>query len=189
MLAFIPVFVAVDAVGVLPIFLSLTETLGQRGKTKIILQSMLTAAIVATGFILLGSVVFKILSITVSDFMIAGGAILFCLAIMDIVNPVKRRRIPDKDLGIVPLGTPLIVGPAVLTTSMIVISQYGILLTLISVAANILIAGLVFRFSTVLLRVLGKTGAKVLSKITSLLLAAIGVMMIRRGIESIFLHR
>ena len=123
LLAFIPIFVAVDAVGVLPIFVSLTEGMRRDEKTKTITQSVLTAMLLAGGFVFLGKAVFKVLGITIGDFMIAGGAILFCLAITDIINPVKRRRMPGQQLGAVPLGTPLIVGPAVLTTPMAIISQ------------------------------------------------------------------
>lgn len=182
LLSFIPIFVAVDAIGVLPIFASLTEGLVRKERTKIILQSMVTASCLAIGFIFLGKAVFKFLGITVSDFMIAGGAILFCLAIIDIINPVKERRVPSNDLGAVPLGTPLIVGPAVLTTSLIIISQYGTYATLISVLANVLLAGLVFSLAGTLTKFLGEAGSKALSKVTSLLLAAIAVMMIRKGI-------
>ena len=181
LLAFIPIFVAVDAVGVLPIFVSLTEGLEQKERLKVILQSMLTALCVAIGFIFLGKAVFKFLGITVGDFMVAGGAILFCISIIDIINPVKERRIPGKDLGAVPLGTPLIVGPAVLTTSLIVISEYGLLPTIISVIVNVLLAGGVFGIGGLLIRLIGDSGTKVLSKITSLLLAAIAVMLIRKG--------
>jgi multiple antibiotic resistance protein len=134
------------------------------------------------GFIFLGKAVFKFLGITVSDFMIAGGAILFCIAIIDILNPVKKRRIPGNDLGAVPLGTPLIVGPAVLTTSLMIISQYGTIATLISVVVNILLAGLIFSVAGALKKFLGEAGSKALSKVMSLLLAAIAVMMIRKGI-------
>jgi multiple antibiotic resistance protein len=116
------------------------------------------------------------------DFMIAGGAILFCLAITDIISPVKERRIPGTELGAVPLGTPLIVGPAVLTTSMVIISQYGLLATLVSVLVNIVLAGVIFSSSSVLLKVLGEAGSKALSKIMSLLLAAIAVMLARKGL-------
>lgn len=182
LLSFIPIFVAVDAIGVLPIFASLTEGLAQKERTKIIIQSMLTASCLAIGFIFLGKAVFRFLGITVSDFMIAGGAILFCIAIIDIINPVKKRRVPSDDLGAVPLGTPLIVGPAVLTTSLIIISQYGIYATLISVLANVLLAGLMFSLAGTLTKFLGEAGSKALSKVTSLLLAAIAVMMIRKGI-------
>lgn len=185
LLSFIPLFVAVDAVGVLPIFVSLTEGLEQRDRTKAIVQSMLTAAVLAVGFVLVGKLVFKFLGIAMGDFMIAGGAILFCLAIIDIVGPVKKRRIPGPDLGAVPLGTPLIAGPAVLTTSMVIISQYGLVPTIVSILINILLAGLLFRLSFGLMKFLGEAGSKALSKITSLLLAAIAVMLIRKGLEQL----
>jgi multiple antibiotic resistance protein len=185
LLSFIPLFVAVDAVGVLPIFVSLTEGIQQKEKTKIIVQSVLTALCLAVGFIFLGKGVFKVLGITIGDFMIAGGAILFCLAITDIINPVKERRIPARELGAVPLGTPLIVGPAVLTTSMVIISQYGMFATLISVLINILLSGIIFWLSSVLIKVLGEAGSKALSKITSLLLAAIAVMLMRKGLAEL----
>jgi len=181
-LAFIPIFVAVDALGVLPIFASLTQGCKRKEKSKIILQSMITASCLAIGFVFLGKAVFGVLGITVGDFMIAGGAILFSLAIIDIANPGKKRRIPSKELGAVPLGTPLIVGPAVLTTSLIIIAEYGTYPTLVAIVINILLAGLVFSLSEILIKILGEAGAKALSKVTSLLLAAIAVMMIRKGI-------
>jgi len=136
----------------------------------------------AIGFIFLGKEVFRVLGIRMEDFMIAGGAILFCLAITDIITPVKERRIPSEGLGAVPLGTPLIVGPAVLTTSVVIISQYGLLATLISVLVNVVLAGVIFSSSSVLLKVLGEAGSKALSKIMSLLLAAIAVMLARKGL-------
>jgi multiple antibiotic resistance protein len=185
MLSFIPLFVAVDAVGVLPIFASFTADLEQKERTKIIIQSMLTAAGLAIGFVLVGRIIFRFLGIAMGDFMIAGGAILFCIAIIDLINPTKERRIPGSELGAVPLGTPLIAGPAVLTTSMVSLSQHGFLPTIISILANIAIAGLLFRATSVLMSFLGETGVKVLSKIFSLLLAAIAVMLIRKGLEQL----
>ncbi|HUV08228.1 MAG TPA: MarC family protein [Spirochaetia bacterium] len=182
LLALIPVFVAVDAIGVLPIFISLTAEIEKAEKKKIIIQSMLTAAGLAIGFVFLGKVLFNVLGIAMGDFMIAGGAVLFCIAIIDIIQPEKSRRLPGRELGIVPLGTPLIAGPAVLTTSLIIIEEYGLVPTLISVVANILFAGTVFSLSGLLIRILGEPGTKALSKVTSLFLAAIAVMMIRRGL-------
>ncbi len=181
-LAFIPLFVAVDAIGVLPIFLSLTEGLDAKQKRRVINQSIVTGICLAIGFVFLGKAVFRVLSITVGDFMVAGGILLFCLAITDIVDTGKKRRLPVSGLGAVPLGTPLIVGPAVLTTSLIIIDQYGPVPTLVAVLGNIILAGVVFRFSGVLIRVIGEAGSKAASKIASLLLAAIAVMMVRKGV-------
>jgi multiple antibiotic resistance protein len=186
LLAFIPIFVAVDAMGVLPIFASLTEGIEQKQKIKIIFQSMITALCLAISFILLGKAVFRLLGITIGDFMIAGGAILFCIAIIDIMNPVKKRHIPNGELGAVPLGTPLIVGPAVLTTSLVIVPQYGLIATMVSVLINVLLAGLIFRLSIYLTKMFGEAGLKALSKIMSLLLAAIAVMLMRKGVMLIF---
>lgn len=187
LLAFIPIFVAVDAIAVLPIFISFTEGLKKQEKSKIILQSMLTALCLAVGFIFLGKAIFRFLGITISDFMIAGGAVLFIIAITDIVNPEKRRGISTKELGAVPLGTPLIVGPAVLTTSLIIIGEYGIFSTLISVVINVLLAGLMFFSSHLLIKIFGESGTKALSKVMSLFLGAIAVMMIRKGMLQLLL--
>jgi len=187
LLAFIPVFVAVDAIGVLPIFVSFTRGISKKEKSRIILQSIITALCLAIGFIFLGKAVFAFLRITVGDFMVAGGLVLLCIAIIDIVNPGKKRRIPAKELGSVPLGTPLIVGPAVLTTSLIIIGEYGLYPTLISVFINVLLAGAIFSFSDVLIGFLGESGSKALSKIMSLLLAAIAIMMMRKGLMQILM--
>ncbi|MBN1622003.1 MAG: MarC family protein [Endomicrobiales bacterium] len=185
LLAFIPLFVAVDAIGVLPIFVSFTQDLEKNEKSKVIIQSMTTALCVAVGFIILGKSILRFLGITTGDFMIGGGAVLFCIAIIDIISSDKIRRRPSKELGAVPLGTPLIVGPAVLTTSLILIPEYGFYATLISVFINILLAGIIFYFSNILRKLLGDTGSKSLSKVMALLLAAIAVMMIRKGITNI----
>jgi multiple antibiotic resistance protein len=179
LLASIPVFVAVDAVGVLPIFISLTHDLKSNEKRKIIIQSLWTAMCLALGFVFLGKAIFLYLGITVSDFMIAGGIILFCIAITDLLLQGKQRRVPAKDLGVVPIGMPLIVGPAVLTTSLIIIDQYGLLAALIAIFANICFAGIAFSYSDFLIKILGQAGSRALSKIMALLLAAIAVMMIR----------
>jgi len=182
LLAFIPIFVAVDALGVLPIFVSLTQSVKKKEKLALIGQSMVTALCVAIGFIFLGKAVFRFLGITVGDFMIAGGTVLFCIALIDILNSGKHRRVPPKELGAVPIGTPLIVGPAVLTTSLIIIGEYGLAATLASVFINVIIAGVIFSFSRVLTKILGEAGSKALSKVMALLLAAIAVMMIRKGV-------
>ena len=185
-LTFIPLFVAVDAIGVLPIFVSLTSGVETRDKNRIIVQSMITALCLAIVFILVGDAIFRVLGITIGDFMVAGGIILFCIAILDLVTIDKRHRIPIRELGIVPLGTPLIVGPAVLTTSLMLTNQYGFLITLISVVLNVILAGGIFFLSGFLIRILGEAGAKALSKIMNLLLASIAVMMIRKGILVLF---
>jgi multiple antibiotic resistance protein len=88
-------------------------------------------------------------------------------------------------LGAVPIGIPLISGPAVLTTGLLLAGLYGRLLTSIALVANVALTGLLFVFSQPMIRLLGRTGTKTISKVAGLLLAAIAVMLIRRGITEI----
>jgi multiple antibiotic resistance protein len=187
-LSFIPLFVAVDAIGLLPLFVSLTAGLGPKDKDRVIVQSLVTASGLAVAFILVGKAVFHLLGITIGDFMIAGGVILFAIALTDLINPAQRRRSASvTELGVVPLGTPMIVGPAVLTTCLVIIPQYGMVPTIISMLLNLILTGLFLKTSSRVVAVLGDAGTKALSKVVSLLLAAIAVMLIRRGLEQ-FLH-
>ncbi len=185
-LAFVPIFVAVDALGILPIFMSLTHDIPKSEREELARHSTITALLVAISFLFVGKLVLLWLGITINDFLVAGGAILFILSIRDLLTFGKTSRVPNDTAGVVPLAVPLIVGPAVLTTSLILLNSYGIFPTLFSIVANILICGLVLYFSGSLSKILGKAGSHTLSKIFNLLLAAIGVMLIRRGILEIF---
>ncbi len=185
-LAFIPIFVAVDAIGVLPIFVGLTNDFNKKKKSVIITHSVITALCLAIGFVFFGKWIFTVLNITIGDFMIAGGIVLFCIAIIDIVSPGKRHKLPASEVGAVPLGTPLIAGPAVLTTSLLVAGQYSVYIAAVSIITNVALAGFIFYSSSFIIKVLGDRGTKVLSKIMHLLLAAIAVMLIRKGLGQFF---
>jgi len=183
-LCFVPLFVAVDAIGVLPMFMGLTDGLGPPQRKRVIVQSVVVATIVGLAFLAIGQAVLGLLGITVPDFMVAGGSLLFVLSVRDLLSLEKVGRALDTEsLGAVPLGVPLIVGPAVLTTTLLLTNSYGRLLTALTLIVNIGIAGVLFGLSGSIIRVLGTTGARTVSKLASLLLAAIGVMMVRRGVE------
>jgi multiple antibiotic resistance protein len=182
-LCFVPLFVAVDAFGTLPIFLSLVGNAESRRMNGVIRTSVLTALAVAIPFVFLGEWVLRLLNITVADFMIAGGIILLLLSVRDLLSTEKRHLPRNLDgIGPVPLGVPLIVGPAVLTTIMLLVRQQGFFMTTLATVVNILIAGVVFVFSGVIIRIIGKSGTQIASKIANLLLAAIAVMLVRKGI-------
>jgi len=185
LLCFVPLFITVDAIGVLPLFIGLTTGMDTPQRHRLIRHSVVTALIVASGFLFLGEWLMHLLSITINDFMIAGGILLFLISLSDAIMPEKSRREADPGIGVVPIGIPLIVGPAVLTTSLILHRQYGPVLTIIALALNILIAGLVFWLSPWIYRFLGKNGARVVSKLAAILLAAIAVRMIRQGLTAV----
>ena len=183
-LCFVPIFVAVDALGTFPVFMNLTEGMDKPAIRKVILQSTLTAMVVSVVFILLGQWLLSLLRITVADFMVAGGVLLFVISLNDMIAIEKKATYVDPEsLGAVPIGVPLIVGPAVLTTSLLLVAQFGYVLTLLVVIINVILAGIMFYGSNIINRLLGKPGSKTVSKLASLILAAIGVMIVRKGVE------
>ncbi len=186
LLAFIPMFFAMDSLGNIAIFAALTQGLSAEEKRRVIIQSLITATALAISFIFLGKIIFNFLGISMGDFMIAGGLILFCLSMVDLVGAdSQKKQLKPMELAAVPIGTPLVVGPAVLTMALMMMNQFGWGVTLLAVLSNIIIVGIVFSFSDQLIRLLGVSGSRALSKVMYLLLAAIGVMMVRAGVFSI----
>lgn len=186
LLCFVPLFVAVDAPGVLPIFINLTDSLTQSQQRKVLVHSLITASAVALVFLVVGPTILTALNITVSDFMVAGGLLLLVISLSDILTGEKRQRLVDPEtLGAVPLGVPIVTGPAVLTTSVLLANVHGLTVTALALVTNIGIAGLVFWFAHPITRFLGNAGTMILSKIASLFLATIAVMLIRRGVIEI----
>jgi multiple antibiotic resistance protein len=180
--ALVPIFFAVDAIGVLPIFVGLTEGIERAQRQRIVRQALVTALLVAAGFVVLGNAVFGLLHITASDFEMAGGAMLFLIAALDLVSVDKARAIGVETIGAVPLGMPLIIGPATLTMALILVNLYGTVATMLAIVVNIALAGLVFMSADYLTRLLGKAGSRAVAKVAALILAAIAVMMIRKGL-------
>lgn len=187
-LTFVPLFVAIDAIGVMPILLPLTVDMNGRERGRVIRLAMITALALGLGFVVVGKGIFLFLGIRVADFLVAGGIILFLLAAKDIIT---GKMVSEEDLarggviGAVPLGTPLIVGPAVLTTLLILIEQYPIYMVLISFMVNLAIVWLLIAQVNRVMGFLGQAGAKVISKIVGLFLAAIAIKMIRQGMIGI----
>jgi multiple antibiotic resistance protein len=184
LLAFIPLFVAMDPVGLVPFFLGMTQGIERHRRERIAWQAIVTAAVVAIGFMFLGRWTFRVLGISVGDFQVAGGLILLVLASRDLLRPGTATESLPEDFGIVPLGLPYIAGPATLTTLVILMDSVGFDFALASLAANLVLIACAVYYADWLAKKFSPTGLRAVSKIISMLLAAIAVSMIRRGLTS-----
>jgi multiple antibiotic resistance protein len=182
-LPFIPLFVAFNVLGILPIFVSVTAGMGHSEEKKVARQFIVTVLVVSIGFLAAGKSVFALLGITVSDFQIAGGILLFLIAVIDLIFPKKTRSLPKETVDIVPIGIPLIVGPPVLTLLLMIVHTYGYLSTVLCLILNLLVVWIVFGQSHSIMAFSKEGGAKGLGKVSSLLLAAFAMIMIRLGLE------
>jgi multiple antibiotic resistance protein len=181
--AFIPIFVAMDVAGIIPVYLTLTKNLSEAEKKKVSVQALSTAFLISLIFIAIGRWIFRLIGISVADFEIAGGILLMVLAIVEMLH-LGREPTPGAHVGPVPLGTPMIVGPAVLTSLIILIPLYGYVIALSALLANLLILGFAFGQSRLLIKWLREDGLRAMSQVISLFLAAIAVSMIHRGLLS-----
>jgi len=173
-----------------PVFLSFVEHMKGRTRHKVVVDSVFTATLVAVCFMFVGRWVLKLLSITISDFQIAGGALLFIISVRLLLPGAQKNGFLarlNKDIGVFPLGTPLVTGPAVLTTTLIMLDSFGMKVTLLSLVVNMLLVWLAFAKAELIIKIIGANGTRIVSKIMYILLAAIAVMMIRRGITGAFL--
>ena len=182
--AFIPLFVAIDPIGLAAVFLAMGAGVPVDRRKKIANQAAWTGGLVALMFLILGQTIFTALGITVSDFQIAGGLILFILAAKDLIQSAAVPDVVPEDFGVVPLGMPLIAGPASITTLLVLAQSKTISLGIIlaALAVNLVLVVLAFAYSDWLARKIGATGLRAISKIIALLLAAIAVNMIRQGL-------
>jgi len=192
LLAFIPIFVAMDVLGVLPLFISMTDGMGEPKRRRLLNHASFTALAVGIIFLFAGKALFRFLGITVDDFRIGGGIVLLVLAVRDLIFSDEDSRTAGDEVGegvgVVPIGIPLIMGPAVLTTLLILVDSVGYGITITALVMNLAIVWMAFRYSAVIVRLLGAAGAKGFAKIACLFLAAIAVMMIRQGVTNTVWH-
>lgn len=185
LLSIIPIMVAINAPGVLPIYISMTEEMIPEERRRIARQSVFTALLITIAFVFVGGAILSSLSIEVEDFMIAGGILLLVISISDMLKFGESKVITTSTLGVVPLGTPLLAGPATLTTSLILVGSYGYFPVIFSLAFNLFIAWLILYKADSIINLMGINGSRAFAKVSSLLLAAIAVKLIRTGIFKI----
>jgi multiple antibiotic resistance protein len=185
LLTFVPLFIVIDAVGNLPFVISLSEEMTRSERNRMVRSAVLTAAIVGFAFLFLGKWVLDIMGISVGSFAIGGGIILLVLAINYMVSGRALEMIKEEMVAVVPIGTPLTTGPATIATLLLLATQFPIYIVVISFVVNIVLVWLIFMGSQYIIRFLGKGGVKAISKVASLLLAAIAVNMILKGLTMI----
>jgi multiple antibiotic resistance protein len=182
-LTFVPLFIVIDALGNLPFVISLSEGMSREERRKMIHTAIVTATIVGLVFLFLGQLILYALDISVGSFAIAGGLILLILSIKYMTTGRMVEAIKEEMVAVVPIGTPLTVGPATITTLLLLATQFPLYMALISFILNMLITWAIFLSGNQIVRFMGKGGLKAVSRVFSLLLAAIAVNMIIHGLE------
>ena len=182
-MTFVPLFIVIDAIGNVPFIIAMSEGMTRPERRRMIHIAILTAAIVGLAFLFFGQFILDVMNIKFGSFAIAGGLILLVLSIKYMATGHMVDVAKEEMVAVVPIGTPLTVGPATITTLLLLARLYPVPMVLISFVLNLLIAWLISLLSNDIVRFLGQGGIKAISKVFSLLLAAIAVSMIFRGLD------
>lgn len=178
--AFLALFIITDSLGNLPVFLALTEKQSEVKRRNTLRVAVLTGFVLLLVVSLVGTGVLAIFNISLSDFKLAGGVLLFVIAIMILIGN-KWAEEAEEDVGAVPLGCPLLVGPGAITTAIVLIGEYGLYVTLYAIMANFIVAWVIFLFAERIHKILGETGSKIITKIMAILIAAIAVKFMHQA--------
>jgi multiple antibiotic resistance protein len=180
---FVPLFIVIDALGILPFIIPISQGMTRQERRKMMNVAIITATIVGLIFLFFGQFILQVLDISVGAFAIAGGLILLMFSIKYMMTGHIVEAVKEEMVAVVPIGTPLTAGPATITTLLLLATQFPLYMVLLSFTLNMLLAWGIFMAGNRIAHFLGQGGLKAISKIFSLLLAAIAVSMIINGLE------
>ena len=181
--AIIVLFIMVDPLGNIPIFMCLTEKMPKKQKTKTFNTATIVSIILLLLFAFAGQEIFSIFGISIFSFQIAGGILLLIIAIRLIITGkiIDLDQNPES-VGAVPIAMPLLVGPGAITTAIFSLQQYGIVITTLAIITTLVITWIILRSVNKIYHFLGKSGALVIAQVNALFIAAIAIQYILMGI-------
>jgi multiple antibiotic resistance protein len=184
--AVVALFIIIDPLGNLPIFIGLTEGMTKKERKDTFVEAIYIGFFLLLLFTLAGTGILGLFGISLNDFKIAGGILLLVISLHMLIQGHFVEISDTKDLGAVPLGIPLLAGPGAITTTMVLLGLYGMTVALLAVVINFLISGVIYFWADEIYERIGRTGSIIIAKVMAIILAAIAVKFIREGIISLF---
>jgi multiple antibiotic resistance protein len=184
----IALFVVLNPIGTVPLFISITQNMKKDERKAVSKTAIITSGTVLIVFAIGGTAILSIFGITVFSFMIAGGVLLFIVAIELLTHGVWRfggSTLPGES-GLVPLAFPLLAGPGAITTVIISFQALGLIVTILSVAIVIGITYIILLAIDPIYKILGRRGSVIVTRVFAVFIAAIAVQFIVEGTKRLF---
>ena len=193
--AFLTLFVLIDPIGLIPLFLGLVGARSYQEQKKIALRSTLVAGLLVLGFAVLGGAILRYLGISLEALKVAGGLLLFKIA-LDMINAQLERETDEErvesqsrtDISVFPLAIPLIAGPGTLAGVLILAGSapaglWGFVVVLAMAAIVLFLTYWSLRAALKFSSSLGRTGINVITRVLGILLAALAVQYVADGVR------
>lgn len=202
--AFVTFFVIIDAPGVTPIFAGLTEGTSGAHKRAMAIKSVIISSFVLVGFAIGGEWLFDQLHVSLDAFRIAGGVLLFLMALEMLFEKRTERRehraealmdetthAPPTDISVFPIAVPMVAGPGAITSVMLFMKEAESMSERVAVfaavGANLVLCLIFFLGAGIMMRLLGDTIASVITRLLGVVLAALSTQFIVDGVSAAFL--
>lgn len=184
----VALFVVTDPIGSVPVFMALTQKMERVERASVTKTAIITAAGLLFVFAVAGTQLLAIFGITLASFMVAGGVLLFIVAIELLTHGEWRfgSAGAQGESGVVPLAFPLLAGPGAITAVIISFQTTGLAVTAISILIVIGITYVVLRYVDRIYRVLGRRGSIIITRVFVVLIAAIAVQFVVDGVRELF---
>lgn len=184
----IALFVVIDPIGSVPVFIAITQKMERAERASVTKTAIITAAGLLFVFAVAGTQILSIFSVTIYSFMMAGGVLLFIVAIELLTHGEWRFASAGGlgESGVVPLAFPLLAGPGAITAVMISFQTSGLIVTALSIVIVIGISYVVLRYVERIYKVLGRRGSIIVTRVLAVIIAAIAVQFIVDGARGLF---
>lgn len=188
----IALFVVIDPIGTVPLFIALTEKMGTKERKAVSKTAIITSGVLLVLFAVAGTQILAIFGITIFSFMIAGGILLFIVAIELLTHGIWRfgasgGNLTTGESGVVPLAFPLLAGPGAITSVIISFQTAGLIVTILSIAIVIGITYVILQSINSIYRLLGRRGSMIITRVFAVFIAAIAIQYIIEGVKRLFI--
>ncbi|MDN3697963.1 MULTISPECIES: YchE family NAAT transporter [Vibrio] len=196
---FLGLVAAVNPVGIMPVFVSLTSYMSPAEKNKTAATANIAVAVILVISLLAGQILLDMFSISLDSFRVAGGLLLMSIAFSmmsgklgeDKQNKQEKSEYNSREqIGVVPLAMPLMAGPGAISSTIVYGARYPTMMDTVGISITIvafsLCTWLLFRSAPIIVRFLGQTGINVITRIMGLILGALGIEFIANGLRNLF---
>lgn len=196
---FVGLIAAVNPIGIMPIFVTLTAHMGPEERNKTAFTANIAVTVILTVSLLAGQFLLDMFGISLDSFRVAGGLLLLTIAFSmmsgklgeDKQNKQEKSESASREqIGVVPLAMPLMAGPGAISSTIVYGSRFPGIPNTLGIAATIITFAfccwLLFRAAPIIVRFLGQTGINVITRIMGLILAALGIEFIATGLRALF---
>jgi multiple antibiotic resistance protein len=178
--------IVLDPLGLMPLVITITSRMSDSERRNVVRRSVLTGFVLLMIFTFAGSWILLFFRITVDDLRIAGGLLLLVIALSIVLyGHMTTEPTTESGTGVVPLASPLLVGPGSITTAVVLVGTVGMFATALSVVLAFAVTWLTFQFTTVIYRIIGESGSDIIARIMGILLAAIAIVYVREGVVGV----